>query len=144
MELDHALSIIRQGQREDWNVIVDSDRTVAAYKPDLNLTIAWGLPRSDRFDEPWATKFADGAASSAFLEVFYAGALVFRDFYVSVDGGRADLPVPSERDGIITISREQNLLIRSISALQGEQRLDAYEQYFRRAGFRVMDSWQSH
>jgi hypothetical protein len=71
-------------------------------------------------------------------------ALVFRDVYVSVDGGRADLPMPSERDGILTVSREQDLLIRAISALQGEQRLQAYDDYFRRAGFRVMDERHAH
>ena len=144
MDLDSALSIVRQGQYDEWNVINDAYPIVAAYKPDLNLTISWGRARSDHFAEPWATKFADSHATSSYLEVYFASALVFRTFYVTVDGGRADLPVPSERDGILTVSREDDALIRAISTLQGPQRLEMYDEYFRRAGIRVMDNQHSH
>ena len=165
MTFDEARAYVVKGTREDWQVqkcggsgpsyrdrltsvdqdgkavvCADSHHAVAVYKPDLGLSIAWGLTRSKHFDEPWAKNFPDKKPSSAFFDLFYCGALVWRTIYVVVDGGRGYLPLPSasDREGIPTVSPDDDQLIRLLSDLEGLS--EEYDRCFRRAGLRVMKS----
>jgi len=121
MTLDDLLEAVRNSDRNDWNVElcagfgagpsyrdrllinnappqqqieVASQSHVAAFRKDVSITMAWGMQRSATFVETWATGFPDPNASSDWFDVFYNGALVYRDYYVVVDGARAFLPAP--------------------------------------------------
>jgi hypothetical protein len=74
---------------------------VAAYKPDLSITMAWGLDVNENFQEPWTQQFPNPNASSHYVDVFYNGALVLRKQYVSVDGGLAMVPLSLARDQLV-------------------------------------------
>src|SRR5262245_27336140 len=121
MTLQEIIDRIVMSQPSDWHVMgghpsyhdrfdqvesggqtwleLESHRTVAAFKPDASITMAWGLTVNENFQEPWANRFPDSQASSHFVDVFLNGALVYREMYVSVDGARCDLPLPLERHG---------------------------------------------
>ena len=130
MTLRELLHTIISSSRSDWNTIVcwgthsgpsyrdqfefyqiyegqhnvlhsDSHGMVASYKPDLSITMAWGLTANRNFDETWATNFPDPNASSHHVDVFFNNALVYRDLFVSVDGGRAKLPLPLRRNELV-------------------------------------------
>ena len=121
--LSALIDRIVMSQPSDWNVIggrpsyrdefhqlqsgnrkwleIRSHYTVAAFMPDVSITVAWGLPVVDDFREPWANTFPNPHASSHFLDVFYNGALVLRKQYVSVDGGLAMVPLSLARDQLV-------------------------------------------
>jgi hypothetical protein len=112
---------------------------VACYKPDISVTMAWGLDAMTDLEVPWAKKFPDPKAASHYIDLFYNNALVFRTEYVSVDGGRANLPLPDE----LSVPRAYNALIRLVDHI-GVTRISEYDTYFRRAGFQVVEgAWPS-
>jgi hypothetical protein len=115
----------------------DAHGSVAIYKPNVSITIAFGLTANDHFREGWANQFPDTRASSHYVDVFFNNALVYRDLYVNVDGGRAKLPLPDSRDKLF-VSKSYNSFIRLIDNLEGY--ISEYDQYRERAGFQVTDN----
>ena len=77
----------------------DFHHSVAVYKPDLCLSLGWGLTQEPDWQEPWLKKFSDPHAKSAFVDVFFCGTLVWRDVYVVVDGGRGS-SLPDNRSDV--------------------------------------------
>lgn len=137
-----------------WGLDHDEHMTRAAFIPDVNVTIAFGLavqmPHRGGLDEAheqpeWA-KFPDPTVDVDYIDVFWAGALVDRDLVVTVDGGRAVLPDPTpEYEGELpenvkvirwTVTRWEAALARVAHNLEHEQ-LD-FDDYLRRAGFTVV------
>jgi hypothetical protein len=166
MTLKELLDAIISSSKTDWNTIVcwgaqsgpsyhnqfeffevyngqknvlhsNSHGMVASYKPDVSVTIAWGLVASKDFNEPWATNFPDSHASSHHVDVFFNNALVYRDLYVSVDGGRAKLPLPRRRDDLV-VPRGYYTFIKLLDGMEGY--ISDYERYFKRAGLRIIDA----
>jgi hypothetical protein len=128
----------------DTNVLKMKEHSnVAAYKPDVSITIAWGLKFLDDFKEEWANKFPDPHASGGYLDVFYNNALVFRDVYVTVDGGRAKLPLPTikwdEKEKKILALNVPKRRYHFIKLLDSLEYISQYDSYFQRAGFTVID-----
>jgi hypothetical protein len=73
------------GPGEEWRLKQDSHHTTATYKPDVHLTIAYGL-RTDMTSEPefeWAEVFADHSVVLGFVDIFWGGSLIDRVEYVS-------------------------------------------------------------
>lgn len=124
MTLDEILKIITNSDPNDWSEIgcwgygsgpsykdhftfyevyngepnvlkADSHSTVNVYKKDLSITMANGLVSNDDFREDWANQFPDPKAYTQIVDVFFNNALVFRETYLIVDGGRCKLPIPS-------------------------------------------------
>jgi hypothetical protein len=127
---------------------VESQPNVGVYKPDISITIAWGLHSNNDFKEAWANQFPDPQASSSFLDVFYNNALIFRNTYVMVDGGRANLPLPRvERDkegnrtAALTVPRREHDLIRLVDSLTHKSDFD---RYFRQAGLTIINEEWPH
>jgi hypothetical protein len=157
MRLGDILAAVRGSSTEDWNVVsgfgtIYRDRLVivtstqhgqrleheghfysAAYLPDVSITMAWGMADNKDFQEPWANGFPDKNASSAFVDIFYNNALVFRDTYVSVDGGRADLPIPNTREDL-TVSVDDYQLAKIVHEMTHAK--TPFEDYFVRAGLK--------
>jgi hypothetical protein len=115
----------------------ESHASVAVFKPDLSISLAWGLPSNSDFKEPWANGFADPKASSAFLDLFWMGTLVHRTTYVHVDGGRGNLPLPSPSGDELTVERDYSALIRLVDSLD---HVSQYDLFFKRAGFSEVET----
>ena len=78
--------------------------------------------------------------------MFYNNALVFRDLYVTVDGGRVSLPLPkrkldeSSSEGKIValeVPEGYHDFIRLVESLEGSA--DRFEEYFVRAGMTIVE-----
>jgi hypothetical protein len=119
---------------------------VASYKPDLSITFAWGLSVYDneedgRIDKPWATSFSDPRPGhSNWVDFYYNNALVFREAYVVVDGGRCKLPFPQYReDGSTYCSRKLYDFMRKLNQITGS---DNFDNYFNLTGIEVVgEEW---
>jgi hypothetical protein len=116
---------------------------VCTYKADVSITLSFGLGRSETFTEEWANGFPDSHASSSWVDVFYNNALVFRDFYVEVDGGRAKLPIPrrkwdEDKKNIIALEvpKPRRDFIRLVDSFESG---NEFEHCFKDAGFKVVN-----
>ena len=119
-------------------VDIDSHLASAVYKHDLSITMAWGMGVNDNFIEPWANQFSDPKATSYFVDVFYNGAIVLRQLNISVDGGRADLPMPVSASDLRVASGAANIA-RIVTDLAINTNWD---NYFERAGLVIDDAVQ--
>lgn len=169
---DYFASILRSG-RDDWNVIgcsgagpsyrdkliewssrdlgkwleVRSHPMVATLKSDLDISLAFGLDCNKDFVEAWANGFPDPKASSHFVDFFFRGSLVHRDVYVTVDGGRGNLPLPiveynDDYSKIIslTVTQDADSFYRLFNQLENTSY--EYDDYRKRAGIEVIPgSW---
>ena len=111
---------------------------VAAYKPDLSITMAWGLDVNENFQEPWAQQFQDPHASSHYVDAFYNGALVLRKQYVSVDGGRAMVPLSLARDQLV-VPVAYYMFTTLLDRLTWSE-ASRPSDYFERAGLQIVNT----
>lgn len=168
MTLDEVLETITSSVRGDWwheacwgarsapsyhdqfcdeeseNLLkVNSHSDIAVYKPNVSITLAYGLQCTDDFKGPWTKKFPNRDASSSYVDVFYNNALVFRDAYVNVDGARARLPLPTtkwdkQKTNIKALTVPERLY-RFIRLVDSMDHLSDYDSYFQQAGFTIVD-----
>ena len=171
MTLNELIQEILQSESSDWNEIscwgsftgpsykdkfefynvyegepnilhVDSHHSIAAYKKNLSITLAYGLTVNDEFEEDWANQFANPNASSHFIDLFFNNSLVLRETYLIVDGGRCKLPIPSYGDDQeLVVAQEYYNFIRLIQRLSsGDSSDQNFENYFERTGMKIIDS----
>ena len=165
MTFDELISIVTDSSPEDWHrvhrsggplflyevapITAGDDRLVdmsyerheclAVYRPDVAISLAWGLSHNRDFKEDWAVKFPDPHASSDYLDIRLNSQIVFRDILVAVDGGRCCLPLPrgtSRRD----VPEKWYHLAKLIHGL--ERAAVDFDEYFQRAGLKITeDRW---
>jgi len=119
-----AAAIVAPAQSHDQQAVLRSD---------IATTMAWGMECNAEFHEVWATVWPDARASSAYVDVFRHGSLVYSDVFVIVDGGRAYLPMPESADAL-RVAPAYAALIELLAALTTG--LSDYGQYFRRTGMK--------
>lgn len=139
----NKFDVWKTGRNEFHSIEIDSHSNVCSLKSNLLISVAFGLLHNDNFIEPWANKFDDKSARSSFIDFFYSGALVFRDIYVSVDGGRCILPLPNQQVNEstyeverLTVSKDKAHFFR---LLNGTDEID-YSSYLNRSGIEIIDS----
>jgi hypothetical protein len=100
MDLNQILSILQQTYANEWQEVhpvdVKGHDYRIVYKPDVSLSVAWGTTVNSEYSDGWVERFKDRKASSHVAEIMFNGAVVYQEFYVSVDGGRCLLPLPKE------------------------------------------------
>lgn len=167
MTLQELFTTILRSNVDDWNVIAcggvtggpsyrsrlwfhvsdgmrmsleeESHQSVAAYKPDLSITMAWGLDCARDLREKWANAFPVPRASSHFADAFYNGALVYRSLYVVADGGRIKLPKPPLSPEMLEVPVDYSRFVHLLNRLEGQI---GYEDYFQRAGLlTIAEDW---
>jgi hypothetical protein len=134
MHFAELIDTVRESSRDDWNKITcwggmgpsyhdrlhfwtaygdgapvhsvggDSHSTVAVFREDIDLTMAWGMDRdwepdgdSPNLSFSWQKNMPDPSVSVIFGDIFYRGSLVHREFMVVVDGGRGTMPLGRTR-----------------------------------------------
>ena len=122
-----------------------SHSNVAVYIPDVSITLAFGLDADEEFKGEWVNKFTDSDASSSYVDVFYNNALVFRDLYVTVDGGRAILPLPTQKFDdakkkviALEVPQRRHDFIRLVQSLEGS--VSDFDNYFEEADFKRINA----
>jgi len=112
----------------------------ATYRPDVSIALRWPLRESSPYWETWLAFLKPGEEGEprSWVELLYNGAPVERVMYLSVDGYRAELPIPrfSPKDDWV-IPRWQFDFFRMFNAL--ERATSEFETYLERAGFVVED-----
>lgn len=173
MTLQEYGEIISNSKKEDWNIItcwgagagpsyqnsfsvwtqggefsnidIDSHSMIGVYKPNIDITIAWGLESNSEFISEWANKFDDSHATSSFIDFFLRGHMIFRDILVTVDGGRVHIPIPLLRRIEDTESKEKFRRIvpgnkyEFFKILNSLESSFDYEETFRRTGLEIVD-----
>lgn len=87
--------------KNDWEHQSMGWKTIARYRGDVNLRFEMnydndeGVQQKD-FKEEWANRHPDSHATGYWCDLYYNQTLIERFILVSVDGGRALLPTPTE------------------------------------------------
>ncbi len=118
---------------------IDQHNEYASFRLDLSITLAWDLVENENFVEPYANNNPDSHSKSMWLDVFYNGALVFRQMYILVDGGRAYLPTPTYNNGVYEVFKQQADFVYIINDIIGITRED-YEGYLNRNNIIITNS----
>jgi hypothetical protein len=149
VNLTHIMSIVTASRNKDWNYIScgsyamrpskrlrpEAHPEMAVFIQDVAISLGFGLPWMDDFQEPWVKKFPDRHASGSWADVFYNGALVFRTQYVTVDDGRTNLPLPPAIDKF-DVPEDYVKFMRLIDNFG---QMSSFDMDFRRAGMTVSD-----
>ena len=82
----------------DWKTTYIGSMTVSIFRKDTNLRIEQihqetGVHTED-FREAWANGFPDPKATAYYYDIYYGSSLIDQIVLISVDGGRANLPLP--------------------------------------------------
>lgn len=94
--------------QEEWEKVSTGISSVAVNKRDVNLRLVINYleegKQCEDFQEEWANRHPDRHATGYWCDIYYAATHVARNILVSVDGGRAMLPLPRQRgiDGKLT------------------------------------------
>lgn len=118
----------------------DSHSSVAVYKPDIDLTIAYGMRESlhhnEKLNFEWSEAFADSKISEiSIADVFWRGSLVDRVNFVYVDGGRCILPLGEGHQGL-RITHYDYAVARLLDTFEGP---NYFQDYYNRVAFEVTD-----
>jgi len=137
MDYDEILNFIKTtNAKADWKWIKTNWAEEAFLKEDprLRIRVRWddeGI-HIKGFKEPWANKHPDPTANSYWYDLTYDGALIERFILVSVDGARAELPLPDRS------TLEVKPLIYKVAQVFDE--LNTLEEYMGRAGLSVKNT----
>lgn len=137
MDYEEILSFIKTtNAKADWKFVKTnwSEEAFLKEDPRLRIRVRWddeGVHVKD-FKEPWANKHPDPSANSYWYNLSYDGALIDRFILVSVDGARAELPLPDRN------TLEVDPLIYKIAEVFDS--LSTLEEYMRRFGLSVKNT----
>lgn len=115
----------------------DEHLVAFSYRPDLAISMAYGLIEQGAYELPSFNPFATENARTRYLDIFLEGRLTHREVVVAVDRHRCLLPMPRDWDPPIAIPVMQYSLVRLIHNLAGPP--TDYDEYFEKAG---MKRWE--
>jgi hypothetical protein len=104
------------GHSKETFLVSESHYAGASYMPNCSITLAWGITFLDNYKAVWANKGPDKRATGHYLDVFYNGALVYRQPYVGVDGGNDPIPLP-DGDATLKVSKGAVDLVKVMDRL---------------------------
>ena len=94
--------IFKSNSKSDWHVNSLAWKSTATYKNDVNLRIEINYEEEGiqqrNFVESWANCFPDKDATGYWCDIYFGFSRIERTVLVSVDGGRAMLPMPKKAD----------------------------------------------
>ncbi len=130
MTYDELMQLVYGSTKDDWTF--SDERGIYTLKKDLNVRIHRKDidPDSDRFTgEDWATKHRDPTAYRETYEIHYGASFVKGVMMVSVDGGRATLPLPDPKT--LKVTQEDYSFAKIVD------QLDNLDDYMERSGLEV-------
>lgn len=130
MDLATFEGLIYRSSRDEW--LYDDDKGMFTYTVNLNITIRILRNDEDRsFAEPWHQGLADSRAARSIHELYFGASYVGYEFIVTVDGGRASIPLPEDGHGSPWITQKQYAFGKIID------RLGTLDDYLRRCNIAV-------
>jgi len=98
LSTDEILHVIQESSPTDWDLSSNQDAEIAVFKKNPSLRIETKhtdeFIHNDDFREKWANGFPDPHATSYYYHVYFGATRLKEFILVSVDGGRALLPLP--------------------------------------------------
>lgn len=95
---NEILNVVKNSGTDDWDVSFWRDEEVAVFKKNPSLRIetrhSEEFIHNHDFREKWANRFPDPHAASYYYHVYLSTTRLKEVILVSVDGGRALLPLP--------------------------------------------------
>ncbi|HHF2952144.1 TPA: hypothetical protein ACPJ0E_001745 [Vibrio diabolicus] len=130
--VDSIIGLVLNSNTDDWQY--DANTGIYVFKHDVRLNIK---PEGEyvNFNEQWAIEFPDPNASRAIHSICFGNSKVKEYFLVSVDGGKAYLPLPNSATNL-SVTHEQYSLAYLVH-YAGSNCLYSFEDYFKRAGLVV-------
>ena len=154
MTLDELRTLVSGSASHDWSRILKSGPTyrdrfggwsnpydgtsgldhdahpeLAVYRPDIDLTIAYGMTESQHDRDltfQWSQRFPDSEIRQiSLVDFFWRGSLVDRLNYVYVDGARGILPLGGGHQGL-AITQYELAVARLLSDISGYREFDRY------------------
>lgn len=117
----------------------DTHAELAVYRPDIDLTIAYGMPQSQHGHSltfKWSEAFPDSEIREiSIADIFWRGSLVDRVNYVYVDGGRGIVPIGGGHQGL-RINQYQLVVARLLSGIAD---YDDWDRYFGAVPYELQD-----
>ncbi|EMN7344953.1 hypothetical protein ACN930_004646 [Vibrio parahaemolyticus] len=131
--VDSIIALVLNSNADDWQC--DTNTGIYVFKQDVRLQIK---PEGEyeKFSEQWAEKFPNSNATRDIHSIYFESSKVREYFLVSVDGGRASLPLPKSATQL-NVSREQYAFAHLVH-YAGPSCLHNFENYFQRAGLVVV------
>lgn len=102
MTFDDVKMALANSCHDDW--IFSDKKGTYTYKQDLMLRIVRrdiDYDRDNFCGEPWANCHPDPSAYRVTYDVFYGESFICSEILVSVDGGRATLPMPEINTNLV-------------------------------------------
>ncbi len=107
MQYAELMEIILNSDREDW--LYNDPKRTYVYRGNLDIRIEVRDPLEYQMDfvEEWANSQPDPSATRCFYDIYYGASIIESFMLVSVDGGRAVLPLPEPGTTTIELRRYQ-------------------------------------
>lgn len=160
MNLSELLRVVSESGNEDWSLIfrptfrhrfqeilnsegalatIDHDEHLVCftYKPNIEITMAYGLVERGSVILPPENPFASENARTVYLDIFVMGRLAYREVILKVDRNRCLLPLPTSWEAPIMVPMPQVKLVRLLHALAGPP--TDFDRYFEESGMRQAD-----
>lgn len=130
--LRHRFTEAIDAENKRDQVLVDEHAVRFVFRPDISISMAYGLVDQAAFDLPPDHPFARENARTLLLDIFHDGGLAHRETVLNVDRQRCLLPMPRSWESPVKIPTAQFSLIRLVHALAGPP--TDYDSYFRESG----------
>ena len=130
--LRHRFTEAIDAENKREQVLVDEHAVRFVFRPDISISMAYGLVDQAAFDLPPDHPFARENARTLLLDIFHDGGLTHRETVLNVDRQRCLLPMPRSWESPVKIPTAQFSLIRLVHALAGPP--TDYDSYFRESG----------
>jgi len=130
--------IMHSNPKSDWHFNAVNFKDTVTYRNDVNLRIEINYndegKQCEDFVEPWANCFPDPHATGYWCDIFFGLSRIERTILVGVDGARAMLPIPKEKD-----ENGNRVLVKPFDYKIAEifDRNESMYSYFQNAGFKI-------
>lgn len=125
--------IMASDSKDDWERLAFNWQETIYFKKNVNLRFE-SEPNEELiqkdFKAPWANSFLDQNATGYWHHLFYASTHIGKYKLVSVDGGRALLPLPNDRTSLVV-----NPLFYKVAQIHDS--LGSLDEYMNMSGLRL-------
>ncbi|MBU0725830.1 MAG: hypothetical protein KKC98_12780 [Alphaproteobacteria bacterium] len=138
--LRHRFTEMRDEKDRLMRLTIDEPMVAFAYKPNIEISLLFGLVQDAFHALPAGNAFAEENARTMLLDCFHCGQLVHREVLLKIDRQRCILPLPDNWEPgpqPVPVPRRQHDLARLIHLLAGP--FSDFDDYFKRAGMVLTD-----
>jgi hypothetical protein len=126
--------ILGSDSKSDWNGVSSGEKSIMYFKPNVHIRFEMNYQDNgvhlSGFKEPWANKHPDPNATSYWCDLYFDSTLIERFILVSVDGGRAMLPLPISRTDL-------RVGLLRFKVAQIHDSIDTLSDYMRRSNLQL-------